>query len=69
MSAARHRGAPASGLQSEKQNNMPRNTTASPQGFLFEIRSSIAKLSIRLSSRLIFFARWLAPELWDGPNA
>lgn len=30
------------------------------------MRQSVAKLAIRLSTRLIYFGRWLAPELWEA---
>lgn len=33
------------------------------------MRQRIAKLAIRLSTRLIYFGRWLAPELWEGRDA
>lgn len=33
------------------------------------MRQHIAKIAIRLSTRLIYFGRWLAPELWEKGNA
>ena len=31
-----------------------------------ETRIFTAKKCVNTSTRLIFFARWLAPELWEG---
>jgi len=47
-------------------NDMPHNMTLSSRVSFRKTRIFIAKMSVRFSTRLIFFARWLAPELWEG---
>lgn len=44
----------------------PRSLIQWLQGCWSAIRIFTARKCVNTSTRLIFFARWLAPELWEG---